>query len=70
MYFQWLETEFLQYLEDWETAVANREGFSVAEKKSMLLSEETSRGLKLTGTYMYVYTQCLNTGVCMCVCEM
>lgn len=60
MYFQWLETEFLQYLEDWETAVANREGFTDAEKKSMLLSVETSRGLKLTSTYMYMY----NTGVC------
>ena len=46
---QWLETEFLQYLEEWETAVQNREGMTAAQRKSMLLSVETLTGLKLTG---------------------
>lgn len=46
---QWLETEFLPYLEQWERTVAEREGYTDAEKKNMLLSVETSTGLKLTG---------------------
>lgn len=45
-----METEFLGYLNQWEQAVAQRQGFSDAEKKNMLLSAETSSGLKLTGT--------------------
>ena len=49
--FQWLETDFIKYLEQWETAVAEREGFTDAEKKTMLLSMETSTGLKLTGMW-------------------
>ena len=49
-FFQWLQKEFLQYLEEWETAVQNREGVIAAEKKSTLLSDETLTGLKLTST--------------------
>ena len=50
--FQWLETDFLKYLEQWETVVVEREGFTDAEKKTMLLSMETSTGLKLTGMWV------------------
>lgn len=46
--FQWLETDFLWYLEEWETAVQNREGVTSANKKAMLLSMETLTGLKIT----------------------
>ena len=40
--------EVLQYLEKWEEAVAKREGFEDNERKNMLLSLETSNGMKLT----------------------
>ena len=42
---QWLETDLFGYLDSWERAVAERDGFSAAEKKSMLLSQETRTGL-------------------------
>ena len=35
-------------LEEWETAVQNRKDVTAAEKKSMILSDETLTGLKLT----------------------
>lgn len=46
---QWLESDFLQYLEEWESSVAARPNFTAAEKKMMLLSDETRRGLRITG---------------------
>ena len=46
---QWLTTDILGYLEAWEQTVLEREGFTDTEKKTMLLSQETSTGLKLTG---------------------
>ena len=52
---QWLETDFLGYLEQWEQAVKQRDGFTVCEKKTMLLSVETAAGLKLTGLYNVMY---------------
>ena len=51
---QWPKTNILEYLEQWETAVAAREGFSNEEKSNMLLSTETSTGMKLTGIASYV----------------
>ena len=57
---QWLETEFLGYLEQWEKAVTGREGFTECEKKTMLLSAETVTGLKLTGITILLI---------LCVCQ-
>ena len=54
MFLQWLEKDFLGYLDDWEASVNAREGFSKAEKASMTLSKETVEGLRLTGVYMYL----------------
>ena len=59
---QWLDTEFLQYLKEWEAAVENRDDVTAAEKKLMILSRETLIGLKLTSksavlwyiTYMHI----------------
>ena len=48
-YIQWLEEEFLPYLDSWEYSVQEREGYCVAEKNKMLLSVETRLGLKFTG---------------------
>ena len=47
---QWLEEEFLGYLDEWEASVQQRPGFTRAEKKMMTLSGETLEGLKITGT--------------------
>ena len=47
---QWLETDFLGYLEEWEKAVAARESFTESEsEKNTLLNTKTVTGLKLTG---------------------
>ena len=43
---QWLQDEFLPYLDGWEASVHERAEFS---KKEMLLSHKTRTGLKLTG---------------------
>lgn len=46
---QWLETEFLGYLDEWDSSVKGRTGFSAAEMKKMRLSDETLEGLRVTG---------------------
>lgn len=43
----------MHYLEQWEKAVAERKGYTDMEKKSMMLSVETSTGLKLTGITIF-----------------
>ena len=48
-YIQWLEEEFLPYLDQWEKSVEAREGFTKTQKKQMLLSSETRLGLRMTG---------------------
>ena len=49
------------YLDDWEKSVKQRKGFTDAEKKTMLLSEETQLGLRITGV-------CVCVCVCVCGC--
>ena len=49
MNFQWLENEFLPYLDRWEKSVIDRQGFSDQAKKRMMLSTETLLGLRVTG---------------------
>jgi hypothetical protein len=51
---QWLEHTFLVYLDGWEKNVYNREGFTLSEKKRMLLSTETLQGIRRTGTQSIV----------------
>lgn len=48
-YLQWLKTEFLGYLNDWEKSVMERPRFDDEAKKAMMLSSETLLGLKITG---------------------
>ena len=50
---QWLEKDFLGYLDEWEASVRVREGFTRADKTSMTLSKETLEGLRLTGIHNY-----------------
>ena len=47
--FQWLENEFLGYLDEWDASVWVREGFTDEEKKRMTLSQDTLEGLRMTG---------------------
>lgn len=49
---QWLETEFLGYLNEWDSSVKGRTGFTAAERKRMCLSDETLEGLRVTGIYI------------------
>ena len=49
---QWLETDFLGYLKDWENSVKLRKGFTKAEKNNMLISAETLYGLQVTCKYL------------------
>ena len=46
---QWLERDFLDYLNEWQSSVAARDGFTSAEKAMMTLSRETLEGLRVTG---------------------
>ena len=41
------------YLQKWEDSVKQREGFTLSEKKKMLLSDETLEGLRLTGEDLF-----------------
>ena len=51
-YTQWLEEEFLPYLDKWENSVEGRQDCSDADKKRMLLSAETRLGLRMTGMFL------------------
>ena len=51
-YTQWLEEEFLPYLDKWEKSVEGRQDCSDADKKRMLLSAETRLGLRMTGMFL------------------
>ena len=46
---QWLEKEFLGYLDEWKASVASRPGLKPAEQARMCLSRETLEGLHITG---------------------
>ena len=50
---QWLEEDFLLYLECWEKSVQARKEFSKSAKNKMLLSAETRAGLKFTGKELF-----------------
>lgn len=47
--FQWLEEEFLGYLDEWERSVNEIKSLSPLQKKMMLLPHETLTGLRITG---------------------
>jgi len=52
IYAQWLETEFLGYL---ESSVKRRKGFTPSQKKIMQLSAESLEGLRITGYLIFQY---------------
>eukprot|EP00794_Sanderia_malayensis_P013209 gene13209-14561_t len=63
--FQWLELEFLKYLDDWKKFVGERKGkFSKAERQTMFLSLQTYQGLHVTCYSFIELTKfLLNNGV-------
>ena len=46
---QWLKEEFLGYLSDWEESINKRDGYSDEEKAKMIISQDTLKGLRMTG---------------------
>ena len=66
MLLQWLEKDFLGYLDEWEASVSAREGFTRAEKASMILSKETLEGLRLTGMTLYNNALYISSTVHVC----
>ena len=47
--FEWLEFEFLKYLDDWKKSIEERNGeFSKAERQTMFISLQTYQGLHIT----------------------
>ncbi len=50
-FLQWLEEQFLPYLDKWESSVDARKGFKRAQKNRMLISSATLKGLRITGRF-------------------
>ena len=46
---QWLEDEFLGYLDEWKKYVNSDKSLSSADKARMMLSRETLEGITITG---------------------
>ena len=46
---QWLEDEFLGYLDEWKKYVNSDKSLSSADKARMILSRETLEGITITG---------------------
>lgn len=53
-FLQWLSEDFIGFLDKWEECVNERDGFTNKEKKLMILSAETRRGLRITGNHAKV----------------
>ena len=60
---QWLEKDFLAYLDEWQTSVASRTELTASAKNKLCLSLETLEGLRITGNwiirglYKYKFTE-------------
>ena len=54
-FFQWLETEFIAYLDEWEASANGREELTAAERQKLCISRETLEGLRFTGIHNYNY---------------
>ena len=50
---QWLEEEFLQWLDEWQQEVEQPADRTATEKEKMIISKETLTGLRMTGTVNY-----------------
>ena len=50
---QWLQDCFLGYIQEWQSSIDSREGFTKGQKQMMCLARETVDGLKMTGIIIY-----------------
>lgn len=76
---QWLEDDFIGYLDAWEESVQALHGFTKTQKNKMLLSPETRLGLRTTGkqrlnsivhNYSYItYTFYINSEIICGTCQ-
>ena len=57
---QWLEDDFMGYLNSWETTVQQQKGFPSEKKKMMFMPVETRKGIEVTGNKIYTKLLCLN----------
>ena len=60
---QWLENDFIGYLDDWAKAVAERDPgkYTNAERKKMMIPDETLGGLRRTGKVFVEFIVALQT---------
>ena len=49
IFYQWLQTDFIGYLLEWEDSVQQRQEFSRVYRNKMMLPQETILGLRITG---------------------
>ena len=61
--FDWLEGSFLTWLAEWENEIASLSDMTTTEKKKMMLSVQTSDGLKITTrSFIHLAKDLLSTG--------
>ena len=53
---QWLNSDFLNYLDDWEQSVKSNDKIPKAAKPLCTLPYQTVEGLKMCGWYMCTYS--------------
>ena len=52
-FMQWLEKDFINYLDEWEESANGREDLSESEKHKLCLSRETLEGLRFTSMHAF-----------------
>ena len=62
---QWLQDDFLDFLDSWEKESESLEKVTKEVKQRMCISRETLEGLRITGNYLlHFYFYC---GSCSCM---
>ena len=46
---QWLETDFIEYLNEWEKSASTRTDLDDSDKQKLCISRETIEGFRFTG---------------------
>ena len=52
---QWLEKDFINYLDEWKESANGREDLSESEKQKLCLSRETLEGLHFTSMHAFFH---------------
>ena len=51
---QWLEDDFLKWLDEWEQQVKSKKDLKSKERNKLILSKETLIGIRITGETIYM----------------